>query len=164
MTSNASEHEEAPRTSVAQKLDRLLSMVTPAGASPPSYSEIARAIDHAAGSRVISSSYIWKLHRGEATNPRLSHLMALADYFNVPTEYFLNDAAASRIDEQLKLLEALKVGTVNALALRAHTLSPESLRMVNSMIDRLSSLEHPKSDAPTVAGSHSECRPNPSQP
>ncbi|MGV9248689.1 XRE family transcriptional regulator [Streptomyces sp. NPDC003710] len=139
MTDNA--HQ--PRASLAEKLDRLMEITTPEGGSPPSYNEIARAIDEAAGERVISASYIWKLHKGEAVNPRLHHLEALAVYFDVPTEYFLNDTIAARIDEQLKILRALKSGTVRNLALRANDLSPQSLSMLSEMVDRLHSLENP---------------------
>lgn len=132
---------KAGRSSLADKLDRLIKIVTPEGGAAPSYSEIARAIDEAAGERVISPSYIWKLHRGEAVNPRLNHLQALAGYFEVPIEYFLNDVVAGRVDEQLRLLQILKGGAIRNLALRANDLSPEGLRMLGEMIDRLRALE-----------------------
>ncbi|WP_370420636.1 XRE family transcriptional regulator [Streptomyces sp. QH1-20] len=131
--------------SLPDKLDRLVAMVTPDGETPH-YKEIARSINEAAGERVISSSYIWKLHKGEATNPRLRHLEVLAQYFDVPTEYFLNDDVADRVDEQLKLLSLLKTGAVRNLALRVGELSPESLRTINGMIDRLHALERPDRD------------------
>ncbi|MFD8145431.1 XRE family transcriptional regulator [Streptomyces sp. NPDC059708] len=133
----------ATRSSLADKIDRLIRIVTPEGGPAPSYNEIARAIDEAAGERVISPSYIWKLHKGEADNPRLNHLEALAGYFAVPTEYFFNDAVADRVDEQLRLLQILKGGPIRSLALRANDLSPESLRMLGDMINRLRDLEHP---------------------
>ncbi|MGW3271274.1 helix-turn-helix domain-containing protein [Streptomyces kronopolitis] len=131
----------ARHSTLAQKLDRLIAALTPAGGNPPSYNEIARSIDQAAGERVISPSYIWKLHKGEATNPRVSHLEALAAYFDVPVEYFLNDDIASHVDEQLRLLAALKTGAARNLALRANELSPESLRTLNDMMERLRTLE-----------------------
>lgn len=139
--SNAQSPRAARRSPLAEKLDRLLTLTTPQGGASPSYNEIARAIDEAAGERVISASYIWKLHKGEADNPRLGHLEALARYFDVPTEYFLNDTVADRIDEQLTILHALKSGAVRNIALRADGLSPESLHALSGMVDRLRSLE-----------------------
>ncbi|MGW5116433.1 XRE family transcriptional regulator [Streptomyces noursei] len=133
----------ARRTTLAEKLDRLITALAPVDGAPPSYNEIARAIDEAAGERVISPSYIWKLHKGEATNPRVGHLEALATYFDVPVAYFLDDDVASHIDEQLRLLDALKTGAVRNLALRANELSPESLRALNDMLERLHTLEAP---------------------
>ncbi|WP_328406260.1 helix-turn-helix domain-containing protein (plasmid) [Streptomyces sp. NBC_00390] len=136
--------DEGKRASLAEKLDRLIKLTTPEGGAPPPYGAIASAIDKAADKRVISPSYIWKLHKGEATNPRLGHLEALAQYFGVPTEYFLSDAVADRVDEQLKLLQALKTGAIRNLALRATELSAESLHTLNSVIDRLRTLEQPE--------------------
>jgi transcriptional regulator with XRE-family HTH domain len=129
--------------SLADKLDRLITIATPVGGTAPSYNEIARTIDEAAGERIISASYIWKLHKGEADNPRLKHLAALAVYFDVPTEYFFNDEVTNEVDQQLEVLQALRSGTVRNIALRASGLSAESLHALSSMADQLSSLEHP---------------------
>jgi transcriptional regulator with XRE-family HTH domain len=137
--------EPAP-TTLAAKLERLISITTPEGGTSPSYNEIARAIDEAAGERVISASYIWKLHKGETTNPRLHHLQALARYFDVPAEYFLSDSVAVRVDEQLEILRALKSGAVRNIALRANGLSRESLHSLSSMVEHLRTLE--KTDPP----------------
>ncbi|MBT2543821.1 helix-turn-helix transcriptional regulator [Streptomyces sp. ISL-44] len=130
---------DADRT-LAEKLDRLFTE-EPGGRRPPSYEEVATAINIAAGERTISATYIWQLRTGKKTNPTKRHLESLARYFGVKPAYFLDDEEAERTDEQLSLLKALREADVRALALRANGLSPSSRRTIASLIGQLRELE-----------------------
>ena len=100
------------------------------------------------GGPTISATYIWQLRKGIRDNPTKKHLEALAGFFGVPPAYFFDDAATKRIDAELALLVALRDGDVRQLALRASGLSPNSLRTIASMVERVRELEGLPDDVP----------------
>ena len=129
-----------PRKTLAEKLDRLFRTVQPRNRGEYSFEEAAEAI-RAQGGPTISATYLWQLRKGIRDNPTKKHLEALADFFGVSPAYFFDDAAATRIEAELDLLMALRDTPVRQLALRATGLSPESLRAINEMIERVRQLE-----------------------
>jgi transcriptional regulator with XRE-family HTH domain len=128
------------RRTLAQKLDHLFRTVHPGSRGEYSFEEVARALQ-ARGGPTISATYLWQLRKGLRDNPTKRHLEALADFFGIPPAYFFDDAVTARIDAELRLLAALRDGSVRQIALRAAGLSPESLGAIAEMIERVRQLE-----------------------
>jgi len=126
--------------SLAEKLDCLFQTVRRADGREYSYRDVASAIGERFGVKV-SPSYIWQLRTGQGDNPTVRHIEALAAFFGVPASYFLNTAEAVQTQEELALLAALRDAAVRNLALRAQGLSPESLKTVRELIERVRELE-----------------------
>ena len=123
---------------LAQRLNQLFAEF-PGDHGPRSNDEVAAAIT-AAGTK-ISSSYLWTLRVGKRSNPGHHHLKAIANYFQVPVGYFFDDALAEQIAAELALMHAIRRAGVRNLALRAATLSPDSLRAVTALVERIRHLE-----------------------
>jgi transcriptional regulator with XRE-family HTH domain len=132
--------EQSGTLSLAEKLNHLFSTVHPHGRPEHSSEEVAEAIGKRGGP-TISATYIWQLRKGLRDNPTKKHLEALADFFGVPPAYFFDNEAAVRIDAELELLSALRDAPVRQVALRASGLSPQSLKAIAEMIDRVRQLE-----------------------
>lgn len=122
----ASSRERSEPRSLAEKLEDLLTVLTPSGQWPPSNEDVATAINIAAG---------------EKTNPTVRHLEALAQYCGVSAAYFLDEEESRRIDAQLRLLDTLKKSDAQNIALRSTDLSESSRRALHGMIDQLRKLE-----------------------
>ncbi|MEU7926742.1 hypothetical protein [Micromonospora sp. NPDC049801] len=105
--------------------------------------EIADKINEAAAETgvTISAAYIGELRRGVASDPRTSHVRALAAAFGVNSGYFVDDAAARRIQDQITLLSELRRMDVKRVALRQvladNGLSATDTRLVEQMVARL---------------------------
>ncbi|MFY1614771.1 hypothetical protein [Micromonospora sp. WMMD736] len=105
--------------------------------------EIADKINGAAAETgvTISAAYIGELRRGVARDPRTSHVRALATAFGVNSGYFVDDAAARRIQDQITLLGELRRMDVTRVALRQvladNGLSATDTRLVEQMVARL---------------------------
>ncbi|WP_433538401.1 hypothetical protein ACQPZK_12260 [Micromonospora sp. CA-249363] len=105
--------------------------------------EIADKINEAATETgvTISAAYIGELRRGVASDPRTSHVRALATAFGVNSGYFVDDAAARRIQDQITLLSELRRMDVKRVALRQvladNGLSATDTRLVEQMVARL---------------------------
>lgn len=98
---------ESPR-SLAEKINRQLEIKFPDGRPP--WERVMEDIEQATGARVAS---LWNLAKGHQVNPTVQTLKALAQYFDVPISYF--------VDEE----PPVGANLVRTLALRAHDLSPE---------------------------------------
>ncbi|MEU1589736.1 hypothetical protein [Micromonospora sp. NPDC005710] len=105
--------------------------------------EIAEKINQVAAETgvTISAAYIGELRRGVASDPRTSHVRALASAFGVNSGYFVDDAAARRIEDQLALLNELRRMDVKQVALRQvlvdNGLSATDTQLVEQMVARL---------------------------
>ncbi|MFG1918326.1 hypothetical protein [Micromonospora sp. NPDC048898] len=105
--------------------------------------EIADKINHAAAETgvTISAAYIGELRRGVASDPRTSHVRALATAFGVNSGYFVDDAAARRIQDQITLLSELRRMDVKQVALRQvladNGLSATDTQLIEQMVVRL---------------------------
>jgi hypothetical protein len=75
--------EPATGENLADRLNRLFRTARSPRGRPYTTGEAARAIA-AAGGPTISPTYLWELRTGRATDPRRSHLQALAAFFGVP--------------------------------------------------------------------------------
>ncbi|SCF29253.1 hypothetical protein GA0074696_4149 [Micromonospora purpureochromogenes] len=105
--------------------------------------EIADKINALAGDTgvTISAAYIGELRRGVASDPRMSHVRALATAFGVNSGYFVDEAAAQRIQEQIGLLNELRRMDVKQVALRQvladSGLSATDTQLIEQMVARL---------------------------
>ncbi|GAA2642153.1 MULTISPECIES: hypothetical protein [Streptomyces] len=141
---------------ISERLDRLIVQETArAGGKAPAYRELAERVNRIAGRGVISRDTIRNLHqattqKGQPPNPTVETLdwLGLAFGIRCGATYFLDDAKAAVVDEQLLALDALaniRAAAGNAgvigLAQRASGLSDNSLHMLAALADRLSALE-----------------------
>jgi transcriptional regulator with XRE-family HTH domain len=132
--------EKSRSLTLAEKLNHLFETVHPPGRPEFSSEDVAEGI-RVRGGPTISATYIWQLRKGLRDNPTKKHLEALAEYFGVTPAYFFDEEAAERIEAELELLAALRDAPVRHIALRASGLSPQSLRAIAEMIDRVRELE-----------------------
>lgn len=142
---------------IAEKLDHLIRTVHPAERGPLSYMEIAESIKVKAGSEgsTISHATIQKIRKGEITDPKVSTLTVIAEFFGVPVTYFFDDEVAERVDAKIakvkqrielskvekELVDALGDGHVRDVAVRMNGLSAASLQAIRGVIDQARRLE-----------------------
>ncbi|MER7828274.1 hypothetical protein ABTX85_37645 [Streptomyces sp. NPDC096097] len=141
---------------ISERLTRLIDQETArAGGKAPAYRELADRVNRIARRSVISRDTIRNLHqavtqKGQAPNPTVETLDWLGLAFGIRSgaTYFLDDAKAAVVDEQLLALDKLTsiqaaVGNAGAIGLaqRASGLSDNSLHMLVALADRLSALE-----------------------
>ena len=131
--------EPSRSLTLAEKLNRLFATVKP-GKGEYTHEEVAVALREAGGP-TISGTYVWQLRKGLRDNPTKHHLEALASFFGVSPSYFFDEEAAKQIDEELKLLMALRDASVKSIALRAVGLSEVSLDAVRSILDQARTIE-----------------------
>ena len=125
---------------IDRRLTALIAALYPDERRRPGYARIAQDIRESTG-RAISGTYLWELATGKKSNVTLDHLEALAQFFGVPPEYFVNDEVADEVDGQLALARALRDTQVRNLALRAQGLSPASLDVLLAMVDEVRRLQ-----------------------
>lgn len=131
---------------LATRLNALFATFHPAGQKPPSIEAVCQAIN-AKGGATISVGYLSELRRGQATNPRLDHLKALADYFGVDVAYFTDEERSAEIQSELRLLRAIRDQRIRALALRAGELDSASLDALAAVLEDLQRGWDPESGA-----------------
>lgn len=126
---------------IDQRLTALVTALYPDERKRPGYAKLAKDIRETTGG-AISGTYLWELTTGRKRNVTVEQLDVLAQYFGVPSEYFLNDDVADRVDTQLRLLAALRDTKVRNLALRAEGLSPQSLDALLTMVNEARRLQN----------------------
>lgn len=111
--------------SIAQRLDYLFAQTAGPQGRPVTLQEIIDTMAQR-GISTMSLSYLQQLRTGQAQNPRLQHLRALADAFGVPLSYFLDDdsAPAAELTPQER-----------TIALRVHGLSEEALSSIRAIVE-----------------------------
>lgn len=124
----------------ADKLNHLFATVHPRESGEYTHEEVAEEIRRRGGPS-ISHTYLWQLRRGIRANPSLNVIEALASFFGVPPGYFFDEEMTRRVNEQLDLATAIRDADIRNLALRASDLSPESLKAILDMVDRVRQLE-----------------------
>jgi hypothetical protein len=111
--------------------------------------EIANKINEAAGRDgtgvTISAAYVGEMRRGITTDPRTSHVQALARAFGVDPGFFVDDRVTRRVREQIDMLNELRQMKVQQVALRRvlrqQGLSDDSTRLIELLVDRCRKLE-----------------------
>ena len=100
----------------------------------------------------MSGAYLSQLRTGKRDNPSARALGAIAALFAVPVTYFYDADTAAKIDNDLKLLSAIRDSDVLAIAQRAHGLSPEALASVKGIIDHIRTLEQLPDEGEPIDG------------
>ncbi|MGW2376672.1 MULTISPECIES: hypothetical protein [Kitasatospora] len=99
----------------------------------------------------LSVGRLWALVKGKASNPTISTLRALGDFFGVPQAYFIDDDVAARVSAQLSLISAMRANDVRSVALRAATvatMSSQGLDIVRSLVEQGGPSEQPATGEP----------------
>jgi transcriptional regulator with XRE-family HTH domain len=113
---------------IAERLERLFAETAGPHGRPVTLQEIIQRMEQR-GISSMSLSYLQQLRKGEAQNPRLQHLRALADAFGVPVSYFLEDDDSSTAeDRELTPQE-------RTLAMRVHGLSDGALSSIRAIVE-----------------------------
>lgn len=149
--------ELPPLDTLADKLAYLFDRIRPTagelGAEGPgrryTTKEIANKINEAAAGDpngvTISAAYLGEMRRGITTDPRTSHVVALAKVFGVDPGFFVDSKVTRRVQEQIDLLNELRQMKVQQVALRRvlqqQGLSPDSTRLIEQLVDRCRTLE-----------------------
>lgn len=113
---------------LAGRLNKLFEETAAPGGRAVTLQEIINRMRDAGGA-TMSLSYLQQLRSGQATNPRVQHLQALANAFGVPLSYFIDDnEGGDEAEDRLTLQE-------RNVMLRLHGLSADALRSIEAMID-----------------------------
>ena len=131
------ERRPALRT-LADKVNWLIERAHPAGRGPYSNNEVAELIKGVTGEEV-SYTTIWKLRNGQAKNPQMRVIEALAKTFGVPPAFFFDDydeKQAGLLQEQVELLALIRDAHINTAQLRTIlSLSDEARQAVADLIE-----------------------------
>lgn len=127
-----------PRT-LAEKVEWLISRAQQAGQGKLSNQDVCFLIARATGEE-ISPTTIWKLRNGQATNPQMRVIEALARTFGVPPAFFFDDYGVGDLgllEEQVEVLALVRAAGIRSVELRALAgLSPEGRQAVAGLIAR----------------------------
>lgn len=134
--------DDSTAPTLANKLDRLFRVVRPPGQDREySYKEVAAGITERGGP-ATTSNYLYLLRSGRRDNPGKKLLEALAAFFGTNVNYFYDtEASSTDLDEELRLLAALRDGSIRQLALRSLDLSPSNLSHIMGIVDQVRALE-----------------------
>ncbi|HWE89437.1 MAG TPA: helix-turn-helix transcriptional regulator, partial [Pseudonocardiaceae bacterium] len=116
----------------ATRLRRLFDAVRQPDGTPYTPREVAEEMTRRGHG--VSRSYLYTLLKGES-EPSHGLVQALADFFEVPLEYFSNSDRSLELNRQYEILAALGEQNVRKIAYRASRLSPEKLRNVLDYIE-----------------------------
>jgi len=120
---------------LARRLDHLFRTITRDNGRPYSYRAAAEAINAKAGEKLMSANYLMYLRKGERDTPSHERLLAIADFFGVPTSYFTDETTSEDPTAEAALLAALGDRGVRSVAVRAAGLPPEDLEAIIGLID-----------------------------
>jgi len=135
---NAAGEPNQPLRTLADMVNWLIDNAHPAGRGPYANTEVTQLIEKATGEQ-FSHTTIWKLRNGQAINPQMRLVEALAKTFGVPPAFFFSDydddQQASLLREQVELLALIRDSKVTAAQLRSLLeLSPEALQAVADLV------------------------------
>jgi transcriptional regulator with XRE-family HTH domain len=133
------EQRATPKT-FAEKLQFLLDAVRHPSGREYNLTEIAEAIN-AQGQYQISRGYLSALKEGKKTTPSRQCVEAIASFFGVPPAYFYDEQTARWVEEEIRLVAALRNSPVRHISLEAFGLSESSLRVLAETIRHLRRLE-----------------------
>jgi transcriptional regulator with XRE-family HTH domain len=135
---------DPPPQTLADKVNWLIDNAHPAGRGPYSNAEVAALIEKVTAEQ-YSHTTIWKLRNGQATNPQMRLIEALARTFGVPPAFFFSDyddEQAGLLREQVELLALVRDAGVTSAQLRALLeLSPGARQAVADLIEHTARTE-----------------------
>jgi len=122
---------------LADKVNWLIDTARPAGRGSYGNAEVAELIGQATGERV-SYTTIWKLRNGQAANPQMKLIEAMARTFGVPPGFFFADYdtdQAGLLKEEVELLALVRSASISTDQLRVILeLSPAARQSVIDLI------------------------------
>ena len=136
----AAASESAELSELSIKLNKLFDTMRKPSDPPLSNAAAAEAITRNTGGS-NSSAYLRPLRTGVKTNPTVTHLRAIAQFFGVAPSYLVDPGIDPDIDAQLNLLQAMRDAGVRDLAMRASGLTPQALNSLRAMVDHARQLE-----------------------
>ncbi len=112
MSDEATEGPAAKPTlrTLADKMNWLIDRARPAGRGPYTNAELAARMERITGEQV-SHTTVWKLRNGQAVNPQMKMITALARTFGVHPGFFFDDFdenQAGLLHEQVELLALVR--------------------------------------------------------
>jgi transcriptional regulator with XRE-family HTH domain len=135
---------DPPLQTLADKVNWLIDSAHPAGRGPYSNAEVAALIEMVTGEQ-YSHTTIWKLRNGQAANPQMRLIEALARTFGVPPAFFFSDyddEQAGLLREQVELLALVRDAGVTSAQLRTLLeLSPGARQAVADLIEHTARTE-----------------------
>ena len=124
---------------LANKVNWLIEQAHPAGRGPYSNNEVSFLIHKATGEQV-SGTTIWKLRNGQATNPQMRMIEALAKTFGVEPAFFFDDYDEEKLGllkDQVELLTLVRDAGITSAEFRALLgLGPDGRKAVADVIAR----------------------------
>jgi transcriptional regulator with XRE-family HTH domain len=115
------------RDTFAAKLNRLFEEKLKPNGSPYTQTEVVAKMKN-----VLSRVQLWKLRTGQADNPGIQVIQALADFFRVEPSYFF-EHESPEIDEK----EQKRNEFIEQIALRSYELDESGKQAVIFMIDSI---------------------------
>ncbi len=125
---------------LAQKLNHLFTTV-PAPTRSGRYSNDSAAAALEELGVTVSGVHLSHLRSGRRDNPSARLLAALAELLGVSITYFFDSATEERINADLEALAAIKDRRARNLMVLAQGVSPESMELVEAMLERIRQLE-----------------------
>lgn len=135
---------DRPLRTLSDKVNWLIDRVHPADRGSFSNNEVSFLIHKATGQQV-SGTTIWKLRNGQAHNPQMRLIEALAKTFGVPPAFFFDDYDEGNLgllQEQVELLALVRDANITSVELRAILgLDREGRQTVARLIERTARAE-----------------------
>jgi transcriptional regulator with XRE-family HTH domain len=135
---------DTPPRTLADKVNWLIDRAHPAGRGPYSNAEVIALIEKVTGEQ-FSHTTIWKLRNGQAANPQMRLIEALARTFGVPPAFFFSDydnEQTGLLREQVELLALVRDTGVTSAQLRALLeLTPGARQAVADLIEHTARTE-----------------------
>uniref|UniRef100_UPI003F496840 hypothetical protein n=1 Tax=Nocardia suismassiliense TaxID=2077092 RepID=UPI003F496840 len=125
---------------IDQRLTALIEALYPDERTRPGYIRLAQEISETTDGS-ISGTYLWELATGKKRNLTLEQLDVLAEFFEVPPEFFFNDEVAERVSNQLKLATSLRDAKIRSLVRRAEGLSTTAMDSILTMVNEVRRLQ-----------------------
>lgn len=122
-------------TTFAARLNRLFDTVYPPGRGPHTSAEVIAALK--LEGVTMSAPYLSQLRSGNRTNPSVTTMAALANFFRIKPAYFTDDAYYEKLDNELAWLAAMRDERVRRIAMRAIELSEESQQDILERVEEL---------------------------
>ena len=122
-----------PLRTLADRVNWLISTAHPAGRGPYSNAEVAALIRKTTG-EPVSYTTIWKLRNGQAANPQMRLIEAMARTFGMRPGFFFGDHDENQVGlirEEVEMLAMIRDARITAAQLRPLLrLSPEAQQLI----------------------------------
>src|SRR5260370_25579843 len=122
---------------LADKVNWLIDRASAAGRGAFSNAEVVTLMEKVTG-ETYSHTTIWKLRNGQAANPQMRLIEALARTFGVPPAFFFDDYDQQQtglLEEQVELLALVRGTGATSAQLRALLeLSPQARQAITDLV------------------------------